>query len=515
MRGKSLKKFYITTPIYYVNAPPHLGHAYTIIAADVLARYKRLKGYKVFFLTGTDEHGNKIAQAAKKRGIKPIELADKMASRYQKLWEKLHISYDDFIRTTQSRHIKVVKNVFQKLYEQKDIYKGNYEGWYCVPCESFWLKSQLKEGNLCPDCGRKVEKIKEECYYFNLSRYEKRLFDYIEKNPDFIQPPARRNEVIEFIKRGLRDVCITRLNLEWGIPCPVEEKHTIYVWTDALLNYISALGYSLDGEKFSLFWPADIHLLGKDIIRFHCIIWPALLMALGINLPHHIFAHGWWKIKGEKMSKSKANVIDPQELAQNYGTDALRYFLLREIPFGEDGNFSMDAFIKRINSDLANDLGNLLNRTLPLIEKYSQGKIPPYYEQREEDIKLREKVEKVFPSFDEEMEKASFSKALSLIWEIVKSANLYIDKSSPWREAKEKEGIKHSHTVLYNLSETLRLLGLLLFPFIPQSAEKMWNQLGIKEKLEEQTFDKAKKWGFLSVGTKINKGAPLFPRIQK
>ena len=514
MREKDSKKFYITTPIYYVNAPPHLGSAYTTIAADVLARYKRLKGYKVFFLTGTDEHGNKIARAAKEKGIEPSKLTEKIVSHYQELWKRLFISYNDFIRTTQSRHIKVVRNVFQKLYQQNDIYKGIYQGWYCVPCESFWLESQLK-GNLCPDCGRKVERIKEECYYFNLSKYQKRLSQYIEKNPDFIQPPARRNEVIGFIKKGLKDVCVTRLNLNWGISCPVERRHTVYVWIDALLNYISALGYSLNGEKFSSFWPADVQLIGKDILRFHCIIWPSLLMALGIDLPHCIFAHGWWKVEGERMSKSKGNIIDPQKMVENYGADTLRYFLLREVPFGEDGDFSLSAFIKRVNSDLANDLGNLLNRTLPLIEKYSQGKIPPCYEERGIDKQLREKIEGIFSPLEEAMEKLSFSQALSLIWEIVRSANLYMDKCSPWREIQKKEGLKNCLTTLYHLSETLRLLGLLLFPFIPESAKRLWEQLGIREKLEEQTFDKAKKWGSLTIGMKINRGRPLFPRIRE
>jgi len=508
------EKFYVTTPLYYVNDVPHIGHAYTTIAADVLARYKRLRGYNVFFLTGTDEHGNKIAQAAKDKNLTPEELANHMVKRFKKLWEKLYISYDDFIRTTEQRHTKVVEKIFLKLYEQKDIYRGLYEGWYCIPCESFWLESQLRKGGFCPECGRPVEKVKEESYFFRLSKYQKRLLNYLEKNPDFVLPPTRRNEVVGFIKKGLKDISISRLRLEWGIPCPIEEKHTIYVWIDALINYISAIAYSVDERRFSSFWPAHVQLVGKDILKFHAIIWPSLLMALGLRPPCQIFAHGWWMTKGEKMSKSKGNVIDPDELVEKYGPDPLRYFLLREIPFGEDGNFSSSLFIKRINSDLANDLGNLLNRTLPLVERHCGGKIPHPEDEGKEDSGAKEKVRQILAQLDKRMDDLSFSEALSLIWEIVKAANLYVDRCAPWRLAKEGKQ-KRLYTVLYNLLETLRVLCLLLYPFIPSSAEKMWTQLGIQEDLSKQTWEEVEYWGKLTPGVEIRKGPPLFPRIKE
>lgn len=506
------KKFYITTAISYVNDPPHLGHAYEAVAADALARYYRLKGHSVFFLTGTDEHGNKIVQAAEKKGITPAELVDTMTDRFRTLSKNLNISYDDFIRTTELRHTKVVSKIFRKLYQQNDIYKGTYKGWYCTPCESFWLESQLKEKRLCPECSREVQNIEEESYLFRLSKYEKPLLEYFEAHPSFVLPATRRNEVVQFIKGGLKDTSFTRLRLDWGVACPIEEKHSIYVWVDALINYISALGYSVDKEKFSLFWPADVHLIGKDILRFHAVIWPALLMALGIELPHMVFAHGWWKIKGEKMSKSKGIVVDPEEIVSEYGADCLRYFLLREVPFGEDGNFSTSLFIKRVNSDLANDLGNLLNRTIPLVIRYCRGEVPPFHKDGGE---LKDRAEKVFSQLDSAMNVLAFSEALSSIWEIVKLSNLYIDKNAPWQLAKEKNKQKEFHNVLYNLLETLRILGLILFPFIPDSAQKIWTQLGIEAKMENQILDKAKLWGQLEPGRKVKEGPPLFPRILK
>jgi len=506
------KKFYITTAISYVNDVPHLGHACEAIAADALARYYRLKGHNVFFLTGTDEHGNKIAQAAEKKGITPAELVDTMTGRFRTLLKNLNISHDDFIRTTQSRHTKVVCEIFERLYEQNDIYKGTYKGWYCTPCESFWLESQLKQKKFCPECAREVQRIEEESYLFRLSRYERPLLEHFESHPSFVLPATRRNEVIQFIKGGLKDISFTRLRLEWGVPCPVEEKHSIYVWIDALINYISALGYSINKEKFSLFWPADVHLIGKDILRFHAIIWPAILMALGIKLPHMVFAHGWWKLKGAKMSKSKGIVVDPEEIISKYGADSLRYFLLREVPFGQDGNFSTSLFVKRVNSDLANDLGNLLNRTIPLVIRYCQGKVPPFYEDGGE---LKEKTEKVFSELDSVMNVLAFSQALSSIWEIVKLSNLYIDKNAPWQLAKEKNKRKELHNILYNLLETLRILALILFPFIPESAQRIWTQLGIEGSIEDQIVNKAKIWGQLKPGTKVKEGPPLFPRIQE
>jgi methionyl-tRNA synthetase len=507
-------KFYLTTPVYYVNDVPHLGHAYTTIAADVLSKYRKLCGEKVFFLTGTDEHGNKILQAAREKGLPPDELANQMVEKFKKLWDKLLISYSDFIRTTEPRHTKVVKNVFLKLYTQGDIYKGKYSGWYCIPCESFWLESQLKEGKYCPECKREVSRVEEDSYFFRLSRYENKLLNYFSSHPDFVLPPTRMNEVVEFVKGGLKDLSITRLNLEWGIPCPLDKTHSIYVWIDALINYISALGYSLDGERFPLFWPADVHLVGKDILKFHAIIWPALLMALGLEPPRMVFAHGWWMIRGEKMSKSRKNVVDPGWIVDRFGADYLRYFLLREVPFGEDGNFSPSLFAKRVNSDLANDLGNLLNRTLPLVIKYCQGKVPFPRGQTPEDLKLRTTIEEVFPRVKNFMNTLSFSQTLSSLWQVIRAANLYIDRCAPWRLAKEgnKERVD---TVLYNILEVMRILSVLLFPFIPQGAEKMWKQLGIQTDLKKQNLGEAVKWGNLPPGLEIIKGPPLFPRIKE
>jgi len=504
------KKFYVTTAISYVNDAPHLGHAYEAVAADAMARYKRLKGYEVFFLTGTDEHGNKITQAAKEKNITPAQLVDKMVTCFQNLWKKLGISYDDFIRTTELRHTKVVSKIFKRLYEQGDIYKGTYKGWYCLPCESFWLESQLKEGGLCPECDREVKKIEEESYFFRLSRYEKPLLEYFKDHPRFVLPSSRKNEAVEFIKRGLKDTCVTRLRLDWGIPCPVDKNHSIYVWIDALFNYISALGYGLDEEKISSFWPADVHLIGKDILRFHAVIWPALLMALGIELPRMVFVHGFWKIKGERMSKSKGIVVDPEEMVKEYGADRLRYFLLREVSFGGDANFSPSLFTKRVNSDLANDLGNLLNRTIPLVARYCQGKVP---RPSEEKNVLKEKIQEILLRLEQAMNILSFSEALSSIWEIVKLANLYIDRRAPWQLAKKENRQKELHTVLYNLLETLRILALLLFPFTPTSAQKIWTQLGIEENIENHFLDKATVWGQLKPGIKVRQEPPLFPRI--
>jgi len=515
-REEKLKKnFYITTPIYYVNDIPHLGHAYTTIAADVLARYKRLRGYNVFFLTGTDEHGDKIARTAEKRGISPHELTDKVVIRFKNLWKELYISNDDFIRTTEFRHIEAVKKVFLKLYKQDDIYKGKYKGWYCIPCESFWLESQLKEGNLCPECGRKVEKVEEESYFFRLSKYQKKLLEHFEKNPNFVLPPTRRNEAIKFIKSGLKDLSVTRLKLNWGIPCPIQKEHTIYVWVDALLNYISAIGYPFGKEKFSFFWPADVQIVGKDILKFHAIIWPSILMALGLKLPKIVFAHGWWKVNNEKMSKSKGNVIDPKEITEKYGADPLRYFLLRELPFGGDGSFSTFLFIKRVNSDLANNLGNLLNRTLPLVIKYCDSKVPYPDKENNDEIGIKKRAEEIISQLDEMMNALSFSKALSLIWEIAKLTNLYIDKSAPWSLAKDKSKEGEYRTVLYNVLDSLRIITILAFPFIPQSAKKMWNQLGIEEELEKQILDEESIKKGIIPGTKIKKGPPLFPRIEE
>lgn len=513
-KGKIMGKFYITTPVYYVNDIPHLGHAYTTIAADTLSRYRKLCGDEVFFLTGTDEHGSKILQAAREKDLSPHQLADKMVAKFKKLWGKLLISYSDFIRTTEPRHVKVAQNIFSQLYKRGDIYTGKYSGWYCTPCESFWLESQLEDGKLCPECKREVARLQEDSYFFRLSKYQKPLLEHYRKNPDFVLPPSRKNEVVNFVRRGLKDLSITRLNLEWGIPTPVDKEHSIYVWVDALINYLSALGYSLKDEGFFSFWPADVHLVGKDILKFHAIIWPALLIALGVELPGVVFAHGWWMIKGEKMSKSRKNVVDPEWIIDRFGPDYLRYFLLREVPFGEDGNFSPALFAKRVNSDLANDLGNLLNRTLPLVVKYSQGKVPHPGRMSPEDEKLRESIDQLPSRVQTFMDRLSFSQALASIWETVRDANLYLDRCAPWRLAKNGKQ-ERMGTVLYNVLETIRVLSIFLFPFIPQGTEKMWKQLGIKTEICKQNLKDSVKWGKLPPGIQVEKGTPVFPRIKE
>lgn len=509
-----MDKFYITTPVYYVNDVPHIGHAYTTIAADVVARYRRLCGQEVFFLTGTDEHGNKILQAARDKDLPPKELADQMVDRFRELWKKLNISYSYFIRTTEPRHARIVQNVFLKIHQRGDIYKSKYSGWYCIPCESFWLESQLEKGKYCPECKREVARVEEDSYFFCLSKYQKKLLDFYDSHPDFVLPKTRMNEVVEFVRGGLKDLSITRLNLEWGIPCPLDSSHSIYVWVDALINYISALDYSLDGEKFQKFWPANIHLVGKDILRFHAIIWPALLMSLEVEPPEMVFAHGWWMIKGEKMSKSKKNVIDPNWIVDKFGPDYLRYFLLREVPFGEDGNFSPALFAKRVNSDLANDLGNLLNRTLTLIVKYSQGKVPLSRGENSQDIELRTRVEQNLSKIMDNMKVLSFSQALSSIWEIVRAANLYLDRCAPWRLIKEGNR-ERAFTVLYNTLEVTRIICILIFPFLPNGAEEMWKQLGMQTELKNQRLPEAVKWGNLPSGLEVRKGQPIFPRIRE
>jgi len=508
------KKFYLTTPLYYVNDMPHLGHAYTTISADALARYHRLKGEEVFFLTGTDEHGMKIFRAAQKMGLSPQELADRMVKRFKELWNILSISYDDFIRTTEVRHTRVVEKVFKILFQKGEIYRGKYRGWYCTPCESFWLSSQLREGKFCPECGREVEELEEETFFFRLSRYETRLLDFLRDNPSFVLPPSRYRETVEFVRGGLKDLSVTRLNLSWGVPCPLDIHHSIYVWIDALLNYISAPGYLFEEERFQTLWPVDVHLIGKDILKFHSIIWPALLMALDLPLPKLIFAHGWWLSEGEKMSKSKGNVIDPKELAQKYGADTLRYFLLREVPFGEDGNLSHSLFEERINSDLANDLGNLLHRVLPLVERYLGGKIPSPSSLQKEDKKLIEKGREIIPKMDRSMDKLSFSEALSFLWELVRETNLYLDRCAPWRLFKNK-ALKRAKTVTYVTLETIRRISFLLFPFLPTSSLKMGEQIGLEEKaISSATLKEVKEWGKLPPGKEIKKGPPLFPRIE-
>lgn len=501
--------FYLTTPIYYVNDVPHIGHAYTTLAADVLARYKRLKGYDVFFLTGSDEHGQKVEKAAQAVGETPLELADRVVKRFQALWEKLGISNSDFIRTTQERHKQGVSHIFKQLMDQGDIYLGEYEDWYCTPCETFWTETQAEDGK-CPDCNRPVEKLKEESYFFRMSAYGERLLAHIEANPDFIQPRTKRNEIISFLKEGLRDLSVSRTSFSWGIPVPGNERHVIYVWFDALTNYITALGYPDVDGNFGRYWPVDVHLLGKDILRFHAVYWPTFLMAAGLPLPKKVFAHGWWTVEGQKMSKSLQNVVEPNMLIDKYGVDVVRYFLLREVPFGLDGDFSHASLINRINSDLANDIGNLLSRSTAMLVKYFNGVLPAPGPLTEPDQALKAKAEAMITAVDACMDELAFSKALQAIWEVIGAGNKYIDETTPWSLAKDPANQERLATVMYCLLEVQRLIHSLVSPFMPETAHKALASLGWNVELSQEDL----VWGKLIAGTEINKAEALFPRIE-
>ena len=506
------KTYYITTPIYYPSDKLHIGHAYCTVAADAIARYKRMTGYDVYFLTGSDEHGQKIERKAKEKGVTPQKYVDDIVASFKSLWKLMNISNDGFVRTTDDYHVKAVQKIFKKLYDQGDIYKSSYEGLYCTPCESFWLERQLVDG-CCPDCGRPVEKVQEESYFFRLSKYADRLIEHIKTHPEFIQPVSRTNEMLQnFLLPGLEDLCVSRTSFKWGIPVTFDEKHVVYVWLDALSNYITKLGfYSDDDSLYRKYWPADLHLVGKEIVRFHTIIWPIMLMALGEPLPKQVFGHGWLVLDGGKMSKSKGNVVDPYVLAERFGVDALRFFLLRTFPFGSDGNFSNELLINTINVDLANDLGNLVSRTTAMVEKYFGGTLPVERAEGEFDADLIAAASALRGKYEAEMEKFQFQNSLEAIFKVIQRANKYIDETAPWVLAKDEANRARLASVMYNLLETIRICTILLTPFIPASCEKIFAQIGAAADCRD--WDSAAEWGRLSASVTVHKGEAIFPRI--